>query len=369
LEVSARKIRVLIVTHTLGQGGLEEVVRTYAELLDKDQFEVTIAYMVGGRVSRECESIARVRLIHISTPNRMRRLFQLVRIAREMRCDVLHNHLSWYGLLAGAIAGVKRVETIHNTYRWLTGKKRWAFALSCLLAHRLIAVSAAVESFTIDFFPFMSERKFVVIYNGIILQRFCPSKKRHEVRNHLGLSEEDFLVTFVGRLEEQKGLAFLLDAVNQLNQRYTNLKVLLVGEGSLEQSLREYARRLSLQNIYFLGYREDVANLLAASDVFVLPSVYEGLPLTVLQAMAVGCPTVVSRVGGLPEVVLDGVTGFLVEPGSIDQLRDRIDRLYNDARLRSTFSRNALETVGRQFTAEMMVGKTERIYEQLIGVL
>ncbi len=362
-----RKTRVLIVTHTLGEGGLEEVVRLYARLLNKERFDVTVAYMVGGRISRELEQRGNVRVVCISTPSRPKRFFQLVRLARQLQIDILHNHLSWYGLLAGVFAGAKRVETIHNTYRWYTGTRKWAFAFSCLLAHKLIAVSSVVKDFTLNYFPFIPERKLVVIHNGIDLKRFQSLQHQHGLREQLGFSDADFLVTFVGRLEEQKGLKYLLDAAHQLNRRHMNLKFLLIGEGSLKQQLREQAQRFSVLNVFFLGYRTDVAELLAVSNVFVLPSLYEGLPLTLLQAMAVGTPSVVSRVGGVPEVILDGLNGFLVDPGSVEQLSDKIEQLYNRAELRSQFSRNAQELVSRRFSAEIMVQKTEMLYEELVG--
>ena len=248
-----RRIHLLIVTHTLDQGGLEEIVRLYAHLLDKKKFFVTIAYMVGGRISQELQRDENIRMVWIETKSRPARLLQLVRLARRLHIDILHNHLSWYGLLAGFFAGARRVETIHNTYTWLTGTKRLAFGFLSLLAHRLIAVSHVVKDFTHQYFPFIPETKLIVIHNGIDLDRLSLPTNADVLRMKLGFSTDDFLVTFAGRLEEQKGLAYLLEAAYRLQRRYANIKLVIVGEGSLEVQLRERAQTLGLPHVFFLG--------------------------------------------------------------------------------------------------------------------
>jgi glycosyltransferase involved in cell wall biosynthesis len=364
--MAPEKTRVLIVTQALEQGGLEEVVRLYALHLNKQRYDVTVAYVVGGDLSRQMANIEDIELVCFHHPNHLKRLLRLTSLAREKRVQVLHNHLNWYGLLAGFLSGAKSVETIHNTYHWFGARKRWMFALSTLLAHRLIAVSRSVLQYTVESFPLMTTRKFVVIHNSIDTDRFTPPPNREMARRALGVKSGELVLGFVGRLEKQKAVHRLLEATRELERRQLRVNLILAGDGALKNQLMDQASSLGLSAVTFLGFCDDTAPLYAAFDVFVLPSDYEGLPLTVLEAMSSGCPVVATNVGGVAEAVEHGKTGLIIPRGDTDRLIGALDLILRDASLRSQMGEAGRKKVVEEFSIGSMIGKTEALYEEIL---
>jgi glycosyltransferase involved in cell wall biosynthesis len=265
------------------------------------------------------------------------------------------------------LTGAKRVETVHNVYDWFTWWQRHCYAAYCLLAHRIIAVSEIVRQFTVQHFPLIREGKVIVIHNGIDVDRFHNEAGSEQLRSELGLSGSEVVIGFVGRLEEQKGITYLLDAAHRLNEQYNNFTLIILGDGSLASALRDKAVALHLSNTLFLGFRADAARYFSAFDIYALPSLYEGLPLSVLEAMASECPVVATRVGGVPEVVKDGVTGFLVAPKKVDELVDRLQKLIQNEEMRLRMGKAGRQRVVQHFSAASMVAKTEEVYEVLLG--
>ena len=365
-KVQDKKIKLLIVTHTLDKGGLEEIIRTYARLLDKRKFTVIVAYAVGGFVSSGLRSLPGVRMVPVDIRSRPMRLLRLWSLAREFRPDIVHNHFSWYGLLVGMLTGAKRVETIHNVYDWFTWWQRHSYAAYCLLANRIIAVSEIVRRFTVQHFPLIREDKIIVIHNGIDVDRFHSEAGSGQLRSELGLSGSEVVIGFAGRLEDQKGVTYLLDAAHRLGEQHHNFTLIVLGDGSLASALRDKAVALHLSNTLFLGFRADAARYFSVFDIYALPSLYEGLPLSVLEAMASECPVVASSVGGVPEVVEDGVTGFLVAPKKVDELVDRLQKLIQNEDLRIRLGKAGRERVVHHFSAASMVAKTEDVYKGLL---
>jgi glycosyltransferase involved in cell wall biosynthesis len=150
-----------------------------------------------------------------------------------------------------------------------------------------------------------------------------------------------------------------------LNGQHRNLRFLIVGDGSAKGRLEEEAKTLGLSNVEFTGHVPDVRPLLGTFDIFVLPSLYEGIPLGLLQAMAFECPVVATRVGGVPEVVVDGGTGYLIEPRDVQGLVDRLKTLSMDRSLRDTMGQAGRDRVVREFSARGMVEQTEQLYRRL----
>ena len=359
------KIRLLIVTHTLHAGGLEEVVATYGRLLNKDRFQVTLAYIVGGSVSEELRGVPGLKLVHVNAAGRMNRFRVLLKLALQERPHIVHNHFSWYGLMVGVLAGARRVETVHNVYGWFNGFQRVLYTLQCMLANMIIAVSDGVRLYTIKSFPFIPPSKIVVVRNGIDPDHFRRSASREDARRSLGVDPYAVVIGYVGRLEKEKGLSWLLEAAVQLNGQHRNLRFLIVGDGSAKGRLEEEAKTLGLSNVEFAGHVPDVRPLLGTFDIFVLPSLYEGIPLGLLQAMAFECPVVATRVGGVPEVVVDGGTGYLIEPRDVQGLVDRLKTLSMDRSLRDTMGQAGRDRVVREFSARGMVEQTEQLYRRL----
>jgi glycosyltransferase involved in cell wall biosynthesis len=187
------------------------------------------------------------------------------------------------------------------------------------------------------------------------------------MRRTFGVQAQGLLVGTVGRLHPQKGFASLLAAVARVRERLPAIRLLLVGGGALRRDLVARAEALGLAEVViFAGSRGDVPEILAALDLFVLPSLWEGLPNAVLEAMAAGLPVVATAAGGTPEVVVDGETGLLVPPGDVTALAEAIERLLRDPGLRRKMGEAGRKRVEGHFTIEQTVAQTVALYETLL---
>jgi glycosyltransferase involved in cell wall biosynthesis len=211
-----------------------------------------------------------------------------------------------------------------------------------------------------------SPGKVVTIYNGIDVKAFMDSDlTREEARTQLGLPEKDaFVYGTVGRLAETKGQRILLEAFSKVYEKYPESWLILAGKGRLESELRELAIELDIQErVLFLGYRTDIPAVLRACDVFVLPSIAEGLPGALLEAMATGIPVIASRVGGVPEILNSPDAGTMVSPSSVGELTTAMERLGNINEVeRNAIGKVLRERVLAEFTKEKMISVMTREY-------
>jgi glycosyltransferase involved in cell wall biosynthesis len=227
--------------------------------------------------------------------------------------------------------------------------------------NRYAAVSHDVAAELVERFRWPAS-KIEVVYNAVRLERFqAPAPPG--LREELGGSDRPLVLT-CARLDEQKGHRVLLSAAAQLS----GICLAFAGEGPERAALEALADELGVADrVSFLGYRDDIPALLAACDVFALPSLYEGSSLAVLEAMAAGRAVVSSTIGGTEELIEDGRSGLLVRPGDVDGLRNALERAVVDEKLRSALANAARERVERDFTPQAMVGANERIYRELLG--
>ena len=319
----AGPVGVMFVLTSAALGGVEEVVLRLLQRLDRSEFRLALAAphplldafapeLAGQPVDAlavEAESWLR--------PGEVRRLGAFV---DRFRPAVVNPHLFRSTAVAAPLArwhGVPAVvETYHGREGWRRGALRGSFAPDRVIArlvHRVIAVSEAARDFLVSSKGYPAG-KIVVIPNGRDLSVFQPGRYREQVRKELGLDGSTPLVGVVGRLESQKGHTYLLQAWPEVLRQFPDARLLVIGEGSLRAGLEEEARARSGASVIFAGFRADVARLLDALDVLALPSLYEGMPLTAIEAAATARPVVATAVDGTPEVVRDGVTGRLVPP-------------------------------------------------------
>jgi glycosyltransferase involved in cell wall biosynthesis len=229
----------------------------------------------------------------------------------------------------------------------------------------MVAVSRQVYSFAIDKEK-ASPAKLTVIENGIepSVERKISAQERASLRSDLSVSDSQVLFITVGRLTRQKGHADLLDAIAQLKTKQTVF--VFAGDGPLRAELEENAQRLQIsERVRFLGVRDDVAQLLTAADVFVQPSLWEGLSLALLEALFAGLPVLSTKVEGTVDIVKDGDSAMLVPVGDVDALAKAIDRLAVDASLRSHLAKNGKQRVETRYSVDRMCAD----YLQLINKL
>jgi glycosyltransferase involved in cell wall biosynthesis len=307
-------------------------------------------------------------------------MLRLVRLIRSHGVDLLHAHgprAAVFGRLAGRLLGLPIVVTVHlPPYYYIRGqgltsrsKRRLYQKVEQLLNHRctssMIYVSSQVyrEALSEGLTP---RSRTAVIPNGIDLTRYATGGDKQSVRAALSTPAGATVVCCIGRLDPQKGIDVLLEAVHLLSVPGETLRVWLVGDGSERAALEVRARRLGLESsVQFLGFRDDVAELLQASDVFVLPSRYEAMPITILEAMASGLPCVVTDVGDNAELVEDGVRGKVVPREDPHALVEAMNELMLNPALRRTMGEAARHTAQR-YSAEEMAGRILTTYDTVM---
>jgi len=197
--------------------------------------------------------------------------------------------------------------------------------------------------------------------------RFANVENAIDFRRKWGVDDSTVLVTVVGYLEEIKGHSYLLKALPNIVKHHPNIIIVLVGDGELKSQFENQVRESNMvDKVLFAGWQEEVPSILAVSDVLVLPSLSEGLPFVVPEAMASGLPVIATRVGGIPEAVIEGETGFLVEPASASGLEQALVRMLNDRNLMRDMGAKGKQRAFLEFNVERMVDDTCELYSTLL---
>jgi glycosyltransferase involved in cell wall biosynthesis len=310
------------------------------------------------------------RILPLPSPRDPRVAELITGFLRAYPADVFHCHVGtgcedWDGVRLARAAGCPAVvQTQHLPFLVSHPRKRRAYHHAIEEVDRLIAVSEGLRR-TYEAIGVPPEL-FVTVPNGVAPHESRTS--RAEARQVLGLEADRPVVLTVGRLAHMKGQRHLIDAVPGLAARFPGLAVVLLGDGSLRNALQERAAALGVAgNVVFCGHRPDARRLLAAADVFVLPSRHEGMPLAALEAMEAGLPVVATRVIGSAEVVDDGVTGALVRPGDPTALGAAVARLLADPALRRRQGAAGRCRYEARFTRERMAVETAGVYESVLA--
>ncbi|MDA8112254.1 MAG: glycosyltransferase [Nitrospiraceae bacterium] len=297
-------------------------------------------------------------------------VFRLAKFWRQNRFDIVHTHLftaDLWGRLAGLISRIPIVSTSHTTSDPNIGRLgRWLDRVLDLRNDAVICVSEAVRRYRIGEAGFDPD-KLRLIENGIDLNRFDQKFSREEVLFRLGLPTGVRWIIIVGRLVPLKGHRFLVEAMALLAKDFPDLGLLIVGDGECEPFLREQVENLGLSSrVVFLGLRRDIPDILGISEIMVLPSSREGLPIVLLEAMAAGLPVAVTPVGGIPEVVEEGKTGFFIEqnPESIAYV---LRNLLENPALGRNVGKNARILVEERYDICKVAKKYEQLYQELLG--
>lgn len=288
----------------------------------------------------------------------------LAREAKRFGAHILHLHgygASNFGLLAAPLAGAKSVVHEHFVDPSVPGYQRVADRFLARRADAAVAVSRSVREFMIEQRHF--KRDLVqVIYNGAPLEQFVPASDEAvaRLRAELGIPPEHKVLVTIGRLDEQKGIRYLLEAVPKLRESAPPFTLIVVGDGPYAESLQEQASTLGIaENIIFAGFQQDIRPYQTLADIQVFPSLWEGTPLTVFEAMAMGKAIVSTDVDGLGEVLGDEETAILVPPRDSRALAAAIVRVLSDNALRAAVAKNASRK-----SAEFDIGATvERLQD------
>jgi glycosyltransferase involved in cell wall biosynthesis len=373
------RMGLLFVLTSPVRGGVEEVVLALLQRLDRSEFRLALA-APPPLLDALAPDLAGVPVdtlgVAAESWGRRDEIARLAAFIRRLRPDVVNPHLFRSTLVAAPVArwcGARSVvETYHGREGWRRGPVRGRFLPDRLIARLLdgvIAVSEAARDFLIAAKGY-SPGRVVVVPNGRDLSVYSPGEGREPVRRALGLDAAAPVVGVVGRLEAQKGHTYLLDAWPDVRRDFPGARLLVVGDGALRAELEARARGPGLHgSVTFTGFRADVPRVLAALDVLVLPSLYEGMPLTVIEASAMGLPVVATAVDGTPEVVRDGETGRLVPPARPAALADALRALLADPARARAMGRAGRAHVLARFDLDTQVEATARVYRRVAGAL
>jgi glycosyltransferase involved in cell wall biosynthesis len=266
------------------------------------------------------------------------------------------------GWIVAMLAGVPFVATVHGkNYFWEKLRRRVTYRL--VSRHgTMVAVSQDLKRFICEKVG-VAEKQVEVVHNGVALAQTITDEEVQKYKADLGISAYYPVLGVVGSLYPVKGHRFLLEAMPEVLRRWPKAQLLVIGRGELEVALKEQVEQLSIgANVHFLGMRQDVPRLLSLLDVFILPSLSEGLSLALLEAMASGKPVVATRVGGNPELIDHGKTGFLVRPENARDLTANLLKLLSDPGMMQQFGRQAAERVRQHFSMEQMVDLYRDLY-------
>jgi len=366
-------VKLLLVTTHLDMGGISVYTVNLARYLQKKGIDVAVASSGGKLVERlHREGIDHYRL-DIRTKSEfgikaLKAVPAAARLVKDERFQIVHAQTrvaQVVACLGGKISGTPLVTTCHGFFR----HDRLGRRLLPCWGERTIAISGSVgEHLRKDFG--LREERVKVIYNGIETDRYTPGRdlKDNGLIRRMGLSPDKTTVGTVGRLSPVKGQDHLIDAFGGALKKNGSLQLLIIGEGPEKESLLEKARRKGISGdvVIDAGLDEPLEKYLALMDIFCLPSLKEGLGLSLMEAMATGCACIASDTGGPAEIIEDGRTGLLVLPGDRRALAAAITRLAEDGGLRSGLAEAARGKALKEFSLEDNVDRTIEVYREVL---
>jgi len=385
-----RKIKVAHVISRMVSGGAEENTAYTVLGLDKSKYEIDI--IVGDDFNEDIlgnnKNTKEINVIQLRGLKGTLKVFydliilyKLIKLFDKNQYDIIHTHATKTGILGRIAAKIAGVPII---ICGLHGSAFQAFN-SKILNWILIYLEKLTGNFTdayISVSKILSEKykqegigtksEYFTVLSGMDLSKFHNARnkfQKDDILQEFNLDSNAFIVGNVGRLEKVKGHKYLLDSFKIVKNKIKNneMFLLLVGEGEERANLEKYVKRIGLENsIIFTGYRKDIERIMLIMDIFVLSSLREGLPRVLVQASALGIPSVAFNVDGVPEIIKDKYNGFLVEPKNTNELADRIINYINDKALMKSHGENGIKFVSGKWSIETMVKQTDDIYKKYI---
>jgi glycosyltransferase involved in cell wall biosynthesis len=368
-----RRTRVLWLIKGLGPGGAERLLVAAAAAHDRDRFDIEVAYLVGWKnhLAPELEQLG-VRCFPLGLANELdlRWVLRLRRLLRARRYDVLHVHSPYAAAFSRlAVRTLPRrdrprlVTTEHSPASFSNRATRVANNVTAPLDDATIAVSDETRAAM----PSWQRRRAETLVHGVVvdeLRRLLGA--RAAVRAELGIPDDVFVFGTVANYHPKKDWACLLHAARKLADDGRPIRFVAVGQGRLEAEVTALHRELRLGGVVTLtGYRADAVRVMAGCDAFVLASKWEGLPVALMEACALGLPIVASAVGGIPEHFADHVDALLVPPEDVDQLVDALTRVASDAELRERLAAGSAQRAA-DFDIRRTVARIEAVYDEVL---
>lgn len=366
------KVRIVHLINSLNPGGGERFLVDLARQLPREGFDCRVVCLYKrGDFADEIEA-GGVPVSVIGVPRQMgwegyKRVYQVL---RSLSTDIVHCHLleaCWYGLPAGWMAGVPlRIAHLQNCHWHLRLKLKLFDRFAFQFADAAFACSRAVADFYTGrmWYPVS---KLHVVHNAVDPTRFEDLPRKDEAKRRLGLGEDDVILTTVASLTPQKGHQYLLQAAKEIVRRWPSTKFLFVGDGGLRDRLQGETKALGIEPwVRFLGERLNVPAILAASDIFVLPSLWEGFGLVLVEAGLAGLPVIASSVDGTIEIIQDRRNGLLVRPKDIPALVEACLELIGNRSLRERMGKEGKRIALERFSIRQIASRVADLYGTLL---
>ncbi|MCW8804538.1 MAG: glycosyltransferase family 4 protein [Ignavibacteriaceae bacterium] len=363
------KTKILYVITSLGLGGAENLLLSYLKKLDHNKYKFYVCSLrkKPDDLLIEISRYAEVTNLQISNRFNPNVIFYLLKLLRQVKPDIIHTHLfqaRFYTTIAHLF--YKHSILITHKHNNVNPRKHNVFIilemLSIFFNKKVIAISQSVKNSLIKY-EFVSEKKIYVLPNGIEYQKFLKSANSSSLSNN-----KPIIIGTVCRLERQKGISYLLLAMKIILAKFPHVQLEIVGDGSLLGELKHFSRKLGISNsVNFFGKFADVIPFYKKMNVFVLPSLYEGFGIVLLEAMAAGVPIVATNVDGIKEVVMDGVSGILVPPKNPEAIASAVTKIIESPHLARSLVDEGLKR-SKLFDIQEHVTKIDNFYTNLLGV-
>lgn len=376
------KTNILFIIDNIEFGGGERVFSQIIRGLNTDKFNTFVASRPGGTFAEKLREVGvQIEPLDMTSRYNLGNVLRLKKIIKTKNIQIVHSQggrADFYARIAAKIAnapilissiamlvegydvGILRKSLYVFMDRWT---EKWV--------DKFIILTEALRRTLIERHNIPQE-KIIKIHNGIEIEEYNPDleeirNKKLEIRKEFGLKTDTPVIGAIGRLVWQKGFEYLIEAMSEVLKKYPDAKFLIAGEGPLKNRLVAESEKLSVvDRIAFAGFRSDVKEILASIDVLAMPSLLEGLPLVLLEAMAMAKTIVATRIDGITEVLEDGKTGLLVPAKNSHALADVLIEILKDKKKASLLGRNARKMAEEKFSVERMVRQTESVYEKLL---
>lgn len=377
-----RKINLLYVITKLELGGAQKQLLSIISHLDKQRFNLFLFTAKQGLLLKDASSLNGVTLRRsrcfertINPLNDLLSLIAIYRFIKKNNIDIVHTHSSKAGILGRLAARFAKVNLIiHTVHGWSFNDYQPNFIRHIFIGLERLAAGFTHKLIVVSYYDKQKglanrigrEDKYIIIRYGIDYTEFF--KRDQKIKQELGINNADLVVGMISCLKPQKSPQDFIKLAFLINKIQPGVKFILVGDGILRKRTQELIDRLNLKKCVILtGWRRDICRILSATDVFVLTSLWEGLPVAVLEAAASSIPAVATHTGGIAEVVIDGKTGFLIPAHNLKLMSKRLALLLKDENQRRQMGENAKNNLGLNFMLTHMVKQTQDLYDNLFG--
>jgi glycosyltransferase involved in cell wall biosynthesis len=380
-------LKIAYVLTPIQFGGAEKVNLNFLKNVDRNQYDVYPILLIRpwedyNFFSKQVEETDyRIYKIPIAKKplSEGRDYFRILRCIRNLYSilsmdsfHLIHSHGYFADIIGTPVSRILKIPHLSTCHGFISNEKNlrvytWLDKFSLRFCKKIIAVSEEIKSDLVR--SGIAESSIVVIQNAVQNSYHVGFYENERLRRRqlLQIGKDEFVIGYVGRLSEEKGVRYLIEAGLILKGKGIPFRIIVVGDGPERKVLEDLAKGKDLgERIIFVGFQGDAENWMTAMDVFVLPSLTEGTPMALLEAMACGIPVVASSVGGVPRVVVSGNNGILVAPRKSEEIADAVKGLYETEGLRETLAEEAKRTIRSEFYIDGWVRKIEAEYLQTI---